>query len=259
MPIADGVGSEENGKAGEGMTAYGFPMIGAHTGCLNTPYNTVESFMEGIASGADVAEVDVRATKDGTAILFHDDSPLFREKTYEELNVPEIRARLGPIYETRDVVRLERILDIAVKNRIRLNLDIKCEEAIEPTIRLVRQYDLVDRVYITGESGDLTIRHPDIRVLWNAPSSERAERSRYSLYVDQVCRKARTEGYHGLNLHYADCLPELVEQARAQQLKVWVYTVNDRRDMENFVAMGVDQITTKAVDELVRLKRERVF
>ncbi len=253
-------GTKRTGKAGEGMTAYGFPMVGAHTGCSNTPYNTVESFMEGIGSGADVAEVDVRALKDGTAILFHDDSPLFREWTYEELNAPEIRTRLGSIYETRDVVRLERILDIAAQNRIRLNLDLKCKEAIEPTIRLARQYGLVDRTYITGESGDLTVRHPDIRVLWNAPSPSGAnERESYSLYVDQVCRKARTEGYHGLNLHYADCLPELVEQAHEQQLKVWVYTVNDRRDMEAFIAMGVDQITTKAVGELVRLRQERML
>ncbi|OQP06094.1 hypothetical protein B1691_17245, partial [Geobacillus sp. 47C-IIb] len=49
------------------------PLITAHTGCMNTPPNSIESILEGIKAGADIIEVDVRATKDGVAVLLHDE------------------------------------------------------------------------------------------------------------------------------------------------------------------------------------------
>lgn len=90
-----------------------FPKIAAHTGCGNAPDNTMESFMEGIQSGADIVEVDLRVAGDGTVILLHDDSPYLRECTYEQLNQYEIRTKLSSVYENYEIVKLTEILEIA--------------------------------------------------------------------------------------------------------------------------------------------------
>ena len=49
-----------------------FPLITAHAGCEDTARDSVESVRAGIASGADIAEVDVRLSSFGTLVFSHD-------------------------------------------------------------------------------------------------------------------------------------------------------------------------------------------
>ena len=75
--------------------AAGFPVqVIAHTGTLyEYPENTMAGFKRSIEAGADMIEVDLQLSKDGVAMVFHDET-LYRmtdgagyiaDKTYEEL------------------------------------------------------------------------------------------------------------------------------------------------------------------------------
>ena len=46
------------------------PFITAHSGCMNTRQNSIDSITEGIRFGADIIEVDVNATSDGVPFCF---------------------------------------------------------------------------------------------------------------------------------------------------------------------------------------------
>ncbi|NOU95747.1 glycerophosphodiester phosphodiesterase [Paenibacillus sp. LMG 31456] len=234
-----------------------FPKIAAHTGCGNTPDNTMESFMEGIRLGADIVEVDLRVGGDGTVVLLHDDSPYLHECTYEQLNQYEVRTKLSPLYENYEIVKLTDILEIVKQYDVKLNLDIKTPDTIEPTIKLVKQFNVVDQVYITGCSENITNRHPDIQVVFNTPKEfTTEERDNYSLYAVKVCEEVVLGRYYGLNMDYTTCRQEIVELAHASGLAVWVYTVNDPEAMIRFIRMGVDAITTKSVVELAELQKQ---
>ncbi|MCU6793733.1 glycerophosphodiester phosphodiesterase [Paenibacillus sp. WQ 127069] len=234
-----------------------FPKIAAHTGCGNAPDNTMESCMEGIQSGADIVEVDLRVAGDGTVILLHDDSPYLRECTYEQLNQYEIRTRLSSVYENYEIVKLADILQIAKQYDVQLNLDIKTVDTIEPVIQLVREYNMVDRVYITGCSENITNRYHDIQVVFNTPKKFTPEESdNYSLHAAKECEEAVLRSYYGLNMDYATCRQEIVELAHASGLAVWVYTVNDSEAMQSFIQMGVDAITTRDVTKLTELQKQ---
>lgn len=238
------------------MRQRAFPMIGAHTGCDHTPFNSLESLWKGIRLGADIAEVDIRMARDGTLILLHDDSPYIHEYAFEQLNQQHIRSQISPLYETLEIVRLEDILIIAKQHGILLNLDIKTTAAIEPVVELVRRHDCVEQVYVTGCSENITSRHPDIKVVLNTPTRLTVEeQSNYALYLEKVCNDGEEGHYYGLNMHQDTCRPELVEAAHAKGLAVWVYTVNDLDRMQDFVRSGVDAITTKEVAALVELKK----
>jgi glycerophosphoryl diester phosphodiesterase len=232
-----------------------FPLVAAHTGCDGTPYNTVESFMAGVRLGADIVEVDLRVARDGTVVLLHDDNPLLRECTYEQLNEPDVRASIDPLYERRDIVKLTDVLPLARSCRVKLNLDIKTPEAIEPVVRLVKRHDAADDVYVTGCSDNITRRHRDLRVVYNTPTKLPAERqSEYGPFASQMCDIGREGSCYGLNMHRETCRPEIVELAREYGLAVWVYTVNEAEEMMRFVRCGVDAITTKRVAGLVGLR-----
>ncbi|MFE5322377.1 glycerophosphodiester phosphodiesterase [Paenibacillus sp. NPDC056579] len=237
------------------MGTLAFPMIGAHTGCDNTPYNTVESFMEGIRLGADVIEVDLRVARDGTVVLLHDDSPYLHEYDYEDLNSLPVRSRISPLYERLEIVRLADVLPIAKQYGVQLNLDLKTTDAIEPCIRLVREHEMAGQVYITGSSDGMTSRNGDFRVVFNTATKLTPEESAsYSLFAEKVCREGVEGRYYGLNMHHATCRREVIELAHRNGLAVWVYTVNDPDTMKQLIESGVDAMTTKEVSRLIALK-----
>ncbi|MGG1636140.1 glycerophosphodiester phosphodiesterase [Paenibacillus sp. NRS-1760] len=232
-------------------------MIAAHTGCGVYPDNTMASFREGVNIGADIVEVDVRITKDGIAILLHDDSPYLHSHTFEQLNNPDIRPLLDPIYRNHEIATLEQVLQLSASLGIKLNLDIKTVDAIDPVIRLIHKFEAQKQVFITGCSDNITVRYPDIQVMLNTPDDLTLEQmERYGDFAEAVCRDAKQGGYAGLNMNGFTCLPPIVIRAHALGLKVWVYTVNFRSAMEWFLRMQVDAITTREPMDLIALKKE---
>ncbi len=60
------------------------PYITAHSGCENTPENSMESVRTGIALGADFVEVDVRLDPKGTPRLMKEDVLNITTRTVQE-------------------------------------------------------------------------------------------------------------------------------------------------------------------------------
>ncbi|WP_373230721.1 glycerophosphodiester phosphodiesterase [Cohnella sp.] len=229
-------------------------MVAAHTGCGIYPDNTMASFQEGIKFGSDIVEVDVRVTQEGTAILLHDDSPYLLTHTYEQLNNPDVRPLLDPAYKEHEIATLAQVLRVSDPIGMKLNLDLKTADAIDPTVKLIRQYEALKRVFITGCSEGMTERFPDVQVMLNTPvelSSRHSER--YDEFAESICQEARRGGYVGLNMNALTCRQEVVDRAHDSGLLVWVYTVNDRPTMERFLGMRIDAITTRAPKILMEL------
>lgn len=235
-----------------------FPLIGAHTGCGPSPDNTLASFLEGIESGADVVEVDLRVTRDGTVVLLHDDTPFLREWTYEQLNMPANRMQVDGIYADHEIATLEQVLKLAKKHGVQLNLDIKSGDAVVPSMELVRANDASGIVFITGCSDGIAGRYDGIRVVRNTPDElTETEWSDYEAWADRQCELAQASGAYGLNMDFRTCRPEIVDRAHARGLAIWVYTVNDSAWQRQFAEMGVDEITTRAVGALAQLRSGR--
>ncbi len=98
--------------------------------------NTLEAFEAAIDLGADMIELDVRRTRDGHLVVFHD----ARVKTvptsllrYEALRIKGTKSRRPPLLE--DVLKL-------TKDRIALNLEVKEAGYVEETIALLRPFGL---------------------------------------------------------------------------------------------------------------------
>ncbi|MFD3268700.1 glycerophosphodiester phosphodiesterase [Paenibacillus dendritiformis] len=232
-----------------------FPMVGAHTGGGAAPDNTLESFWEGVQSGADIVEIDLRAAADGTVVLLHDASPLLGQQTYEELNRAENRIQLSPVYAHRDIVKLDDILDIAKQQSIKLNLDIKNEETVAPAMECVLRHGMENQVFVTGCSAGIAGKYDGIRVVYNTPDElSEADMADYGAFAQRVCDEALRCGAYGLNMDYRTCRRELVEAAHERQLAVWVYTVNAADELKRYIGMGVDAITTRRPLALLELK-----
>lgn len=230
------------------------PLITAHSGCMNTPPNSIPSVLEGIKEGADIIEVDIRTTKDKVIVLLHDGSILtpkgiirVQDLTFEELSTNE------------EITRLEDILPIFQESHRMINLDVKEDQAIESMIHTVEKFNMRDYVVISGCEKEratfLKQRYRPYQVLLNANADLFLKNDdNYASFIKETCQDAISASCCGINIQYQLCHEELLNYAELRCLPVLVWTIDDPQTMGEFLGMGVHSITSHEVRTLVNLR-----
>jgi glycerophosphoryl diester phosphodiesterase len=130
-----------------------FSIVGHHGACgTNDDCSVSENSLPSIrlveTVGANAVEVDVRLTKDGIPILFHDDNfgPRLNNGVYchgsvNQFTLAHMRALCKLRYE-EDIPTLEQALQVVVDETSLggVWLDVKVPEAIGPTLELMAKY-----------------------------------------------------------------------------------------------------------------------
>jgi glycerophosphoryl diester phosphodiesterase len=208
--------------------------------------NTVEAFVEARRLGADMVELDVRRTRDGTLVIHHDAS------------LPG----LGPIVELRrDVLpkwvpTLEQAVDACVGMLV--NIEVK-SSPLDPDF----DEDRSVAARVAEQVGERAWRD---RVLVSSFDLDSVDRVRsvddaiptalLTLPFIDTRKMAATAWGHGhrvLHPHDLAVTPELVEHLHARGMTVNVWTVDDPDRMSALIEMGVDGICTNVPDVLVRV------
>jgi len=170
-------------------------------------------------SGADLLEIDIRRTKDGVIVISHDEP------------------RPGGKHATLDDVLQ------AAAGRIGLQLDLKEAGYEVELIRSALERFPPDKVVVTTEIGE------SIRVI-----HEQFPEIRAGLTTQRV--EPNHADFIALDQQYA--LEEALELAQRYGIKVWVWTVDDRRLMEGFVNdRRVEGLITNRPEEALKLRRAR--
>jgi glycerophosphoryl diester phosphodiesterase len=183
--------------------------------------NTLEAFEAAIALGADMIELDVRRTRDGHLVVFHD----ARVKTvptssmrYEALKIKGTRAR-PPLLD--EVLALTR-------GRIALNLEVKEPGYVADTIALLRRHDF-ERCLLTSFLDDVVLEAKTL-----APERKAglliATGLRRALTTRIPATKADTLGLHR---RLADAAA--LGKAAAAGVRCVVWTVNAPRALDRYL------------------------
>ena len=127
----------------------------AHRGASEyLPENTFLAFYTGVYMGANGIETDVHVTKDGVAVLFHDDtldrvtgeSGEVSERTYTELAQMFVTKN-----EFQDkIVRFEDFLDKFSFRDLTFAIELKQKGTAKQVADILRKYDMKDKVVITS-------------------------------------------------------------------------------------------------------------
>lgn len=243
------------------------PLITAHTGCNDTPRNTVSSVLSGVGWGADINEIDVRSTSDHIPFLWHDNvvktksEEVLRIKdlTYEEIRSLSENGELIFDHPLGRVTSLEEMFDATFNKPIVLNLDLKDDDCIVPAARLIRQRDLAGKIIFSGcekvRASYIKSNYPEFQVLLNVDESLMLkDEMDYSEKIRILCDTAVSAGCCGLNIPYQFCSQELIDYADLRFLPVAVWTVSSADDFGKYIDMGVSSITTLEVKELAQLE-----
>ena len=221
----------------------------AHRGGTEVaPENTMASFAHAWSLGYVDLETDVRATRDGVAVVMHDatlDRTTDRSGTIRDMTWADVaRARVGG---TEGVPRLDDLLGAFPLARV--NLDVKESAAIAPLADAVRRAGAERRVCITSFSRSRLRAARRCLPVGVATAAHPPEVLRAMLLV----RAGRPVTFGpGVRLQVplrvlgepGRLRTDLLSAARAAGIPVDVWTVNDRPTMETLLDRGVDGIMT---------------
>lgn len=219
------------------------PLAFAHRGGgLENEENTLAAFAHAVSLGFHYIETDVRASRDGVPVIFHDDTlarmtgEAGRIGDYDWDDLARIRTRGGEPF-----MRLDDAL--AHFPATRFNIEPKSDAAVEPVAEVILRCNAVDRVCIGGFDLRRTLRLRDLLggdVCWS-PSY----RGALATWLAGWGLPMRTGSFPVLQipLDYRGipiATPRFLEAAHARNMQVHVWTVNNAGEMDRLLDMGVD-------------------
>lgn len=134
--------------------------------------NTLEAYRATLELGGDGNEIDIRRTRDGVLVCFHDDMldrlldayGTVPEKTLDELR--ECRFRdAGPYGEQCRIPTLAEVFELHRRYAGLLHLDIKESGLDEEITQLLDRYDMWDHVaYCNGDNAAAIVANPKLKL-----------------------------------------------------------------------------------------------
>ncbi len=239
-----------------------FPvMVMAHRGFSGAaPENTLSSFRKAIDVGTDVLELDIRFSKDGHLVVFHDDRLERITKkigkvsslTLQELRGLDAGSWFGPSFAGERIPTLNEVIELA-RDRVLLNIELKTGDhgpysmidLADRALEEIKKAKMEDRVLFS--SFDATalgrIRERDDRIPvafisrnpWTSPFDVMEGKRFFML-------NCRRDTLNAVNL----------KRARQEGVRIGVWVVDTEEEMERFISMEVDAIITDHPDRLIQ-------
>ena len=227
------------------------PLIIAHRGAsAAAPENTMAAFREAIAVGADGIEFDVRLSRDGVAVVIHDNSlrrtaglpRRVADLDWSELSKVDVGSWFGSLAR-ETIPSLRELFTLFKSNDLVLCLEMKCDSGVEEAplavacARLIDEFGFKERVIVEcfRLSALKTIKeiNPQIKTaaLFDTP-------------LPNIITQATAVGASYLALHHRLARGPVIERAKLADLKVAVWTVDDPKWIDYARETGVDALIT---------------
>lgn len=221
------------------------PRIVAHRGASGeAPENTHAAFRRAWALGVECVELDVRLTRDGEVVVFHDattartggiDRPVAAQ-TLAELRALDLGAWFGSAFAGERIATLAEVL-AEVPRGATLFVEIKSEALTAPAVAaVIRRADLASRgAFVALQAYDaealaaLAAELPGVPTFWDVDPVD----GRYDLAMLDT---ARARGFTGLALDARAVDDALVSAIRGAGLQLDVWTVNTSAELAAWAA-----------------------
>lgn len=246
----------------------GGPLIIAHRGgAQESTENTIPAFQRAVKVGADGIETDIRLTRDGVVVVYHDQyfgrveglAPPQRTRLVSDLTYSELtKDTLVPMGEDTGGRRVPTLDELLANVRSGLlNIEIKqgarFDQLIDKTIARLKRYPELDRVVLEPH-GMRTARKlrealgPGLKLQINPDFGD-------SVPFDVALKHVLKFKPHSISVSYKKFSREIVEQAHEAGVEVWVWTVNSADIAEAMRLLGADAIKTDMPARLLELRR----
>jgi glycerophosphoryl diester phosphodiesterase len=222
------------------------PIPFAHRGgASEVPENTMPAFEHAIRLGYRYIETDVHVTTDGVLLAFHDDvldrvtdgSGVVEELPWSAVQNAKVDGR-EPIPLFEDL--------LGAWPDVRVNIDPKHDQAVEPLASALTKCAAVDRVCI-GAFNDERLEHvrallPGVCTSLGPVGTLQLGLAAHGDDVPELSSPCVQVPTHYLETEIVT--PEFVEAAHRRDMQVHVWTIDDADEMTRLLDLGVDGIMT---------------
>jgi glycerophosphoryl diester phosphodiesterase len=237
------------------------PLVIAHRGfSWRAPENTLASYRLAMEVGAEMAECDVYLSKDGVPVLIHD-ATLTRTTngtgnvkafTVAELQAFDAGAWKGKEFVGERIPTLEEVLAL-VKGHMRLVIEIKEPNIEQEVVNTIKKAGVLPgevMIFSFHRSAveKITQIEPGLPSLWLLSHLPGKKGQRAELLAQAIQIRASAVGLAKKRVDAA-----FVQMAHERGLPVYVYTVNEEKDMRMLAKMGVDGLISDRPDLLLKV------
>ncbi len=221
----------------------------AHRGAsYDAPENTVASAKLAWEAGADAVEIDIHLASDNRVMVIHDKEThrTCSGKNLVVKSTPSVVLRdldagswKDPKFKGEKIPYLEEILATLPEGKT-LVVEVKCGSEVVPHLeRIMAKCTRKSQVVFIGFGWDTMVdikkAFPDNKTYWLSGSKQAAVKR-----LDEVA----STGMNGINMQFSAIDEELVSMAKAKNLEVLAWTVDDPQEASRLTALGVTHITT---------------
>lgn len=230
------------------------PLAFAHRGgAVDAPENTMAAFTAAVGLGYRYLETDAHLTADGVVVAFHDDAldrvtdttGFIADRTWDEVAA----ARVGG----ERIPRLDELLTTFPD--VRINIDPKHDEVVDPLAELILDLGAVDRVGI-GSFSDARLRRLRARCgprLCTSMGPAGIARLRAGIgWFDTPCVQVPVRRGRMVIVD-----ERFVRGAHRRGMQVHVWTIDDAGEMHRLLDLGVDGLMTDRPRVLKQVLEER--
>jgi glycerophosphoryl diester phosphodiesterase len=232
------------------------PIAFAHRGgAADGDENTMAAFERAVQAGYRYLETDVHATADGVPVVFHDDSlqRMFgRPGRIEDLTWADVNSLRED--GATVVPSLVDLLDAFPE--CRLNVDMKADSAVDPTIEAIWKLNARDRVLLASFN--------DRRIRWARQicgprqATSMGQREVAALRIGSLIGRGLGGFVPGVPavqvpVRYAGVKvvdARFIQHAHRLGMQVHVWTIDDPGQIRDLLDLGVDGIMTDRLDVL---------
>lgn len=235
----------------------------AHRGGAKlAPENTIAAIRQAIELGVDMIEIDVILSQDGEVIVIHDDKidrttdgeGVVKEMTLEEIKQYDAGSWFDARFAGEKVPTLGEVFE-AIDGQTVLLIEIKDGDEEYPglerkVVDAIHKYEANDWVVVQSfnENSVLRVREMDPTLI----TYYLLGRNFVEFYEALPAAKPATLPYNGIAVHYSGIDASKAEKIHDTGYKLFVWTVNEAKDMEQMIDAGVDGVITDLPDELAK-------
>ncbi len=226
------------------------PKVIGHRGAkAYAPENTLASIETAASLGVEWVELDVKLTRDGVPVIFHDEeldrttngTGLIAQTNYEELRDLDAGSWFGDSFASSRIPTLEEALDVILKHNLGLNLEIKpCagreKETAEVALdHLSQMWDEPEKILISS------FQHVSLETALDlAPDYARGLLIGGEEMPENWKELAEYLDASTINLGSKLVTRAVADEVMDMELPLLVYTVNDPMQARSLQKLGVD-------------------
>lgn len=224
------------------------------------PENTMLAFQKAVEAGCDGIENDVQLTKDGVAVICHDElvdrttdgKGLICEYTYKDLSKLDAGIRREKKFKGQRIPTLDEFLDYVKDKNLYINIELKTgiivyEGIEELVIKKIHEYKLQNKVILSS------FNHYSMVLCKKIDNSIKTG----LLYEAGLYHPEKYAEYVGADalhpLFYSVLNEEVVKDIKKKNFIINTYTVNEEKYMKRLMELGIDGIITNYPDKLKKI------